>query len=140
MKKFFAARAYPKDIDAALLFIRLVMGLAFVLHGLGKIQTPMTWRGADSETPGILQALAAISEFGGGFALIFGLLTRLASFGLTCTMLVAVYTHMIAKGDPFVGHGGPSYELSAMYLTLSVLFLIAGPGRFSLDRKIFGVL
>ena len=66
------------DMDVVLLLIRLVMGYAFILHGWGKIQNPMGWMGPDATVPGVLQLLAAVSEFGGGIALIIGLLTRLA--------------------------------------------------------------
>ena len=67
-------------------------------------------------------------------------LTPLASFGLLCTMAVATYTHMVAMGDPFVGsrEHPSSYEPALMYFCVSFLFLVAGPGRFSLDRLIFG--
>jgi uncharacterized membrane protein YphA (DoxX/SURF4 family) len=35
-------------------------------------------------------------------------------------------------------NGGPSYELAALYLAVSLLALIAGPGKLSLDAKLFG--
>ena len=139
MKKCFITRAYAKDFDIVLLILRLVFGYAFILHGWGKIQNPMAWMPETSPVPGILQALAAISEFGGGIALILGLLTRLASVGLAITMLVAALMHAIVLGDPFVSKGGGSYELATIYLMLSVLYIVTGPGRYSLDRKIFGV-
>ncbi len=121
------------------LFLRLVMGVAFVLHGWPKIQDPFGWMGAEAAMPGILQALAALAEFGGGFALIAGLLTRLASLGLACVMVVAVGLVHMSQGDPFVGRPGePSYELAAVYLACAILFLISGPGRWSLDALFFG--
>lgn len=140
LKKIYAVRVHSVDLDYALLFVRLVVGLAFMYHGWGKTQNPMGWMGPDAQVPGFLQALAAIAEFGGGLAFIIGLLTRLAAFGLACTMLVAVITHKFIMGDPFVNlTGGGAYEIAAVYFTISLLFLIDGPGRFSLDRKIFGV-
>ena len=69
--------------SVGLLVLRLVMGAAFMHHGWGKIQNPMGWMGPEATMPAILQALAAISEFGGGLALIAGLLTRLGSLGIT---------------------------------------------------------
>jgi putative oxidoreductase len=87
-----------------LLVLRLVSGLAFVLHGYGKIQNPFAWMPGGS-VPEIFQALAAVSEFGGGIAWMFGLLTPLFSFGLMCTMAVATYMHAAVFGDPFVATG-----------------------------------
>lgn len=139
MRKYFSAPSYSKQVDAALLLVRLVVGVAFMFHGWGKIQNPMSWAGPDSAIPGILLALAALSEFGGGLALILGLLTRLAALGIACTMVGAVHMHLVVMGDPFVAMGGGrSYELAAVFLVIAVLFVAAGPGALSLDRKIFG--
>jgi putative oxidoreductase len=95
--------------------------------------------GPDATMPGVFQALAALSEFGGGLAWMLGLLTPLASFGLACTMAVAVRLHALVLHDPFVPKGpGGSYELASVYFCVALLFILAGPGRFSLDRMIFG--
>ena len=110
-----------------------------MFHGYGKIQNPFGWMGPNAGVPGIFQALAALSEFGGGLAWILGLLTPLASFGLACTMSVAVWTHAVVLHDPFVSPtGGRSFELALVYLCVAILLLLAGPGRFSLDRALFG--
>lgn len=138
MKKFFVIKLHSPDMDVILLLLRVVFGYAFILHGWGKIQHPMDWM-PNSPVPGILQALAAIAEFGGGIAIILGFLTRLSGLGLAFTMLVAVYFHAVMLGHPFVNStGGGSFELALVYLVLSVLFIIAGPGRFSVDGKVFG--
>ncbi len=139
MKRFFAPYNFPASVDFALLLIRLVCGYAFILHGWEKIQNPMGWMGPDSPIPSVFQALAAISEFVGGIALILGFVTRLASLGLLITMLVAVYVHAAQMGDPFVNpKGAGSYELPAVYLCIMVLLLAAGAGGFSLDKALFG--
>lgn len=117
-----------KRLSFGLLALRIVFGIAFMAHGYGKIITPMSWMPPEAPIPGFLQALAAIAEFGGGFALIIGLLTSLASLGLIATMAVAVFFH-VSKGDPFVG----GYESALVYLTIAVMFFCAGPGRYSAD-------
>ena len=126
-------------VSTGLLLLRIVAGLAFMFHGWGKIKNPMGWMGENANIPGILQALAAISEFGGGLAWILGALTPLASFGLACTMAVAAYTHAFVLKDPFVGKGpsGGSYELASVYFCVALLLVLAGPGRFSLDNILF---
>jgi DoxX len=89
IKRFFTVSGQSTFADVTLLFIRVVAGLAFTMHGWGKIQNPFGWMGPDGFAPSIFQALAAISEFGGGLAWIPGLLTPLASFGIASTMAVA---------------------------------------------------
>jgi putative oxidoreductase len=141
MKRFLQPAPQPRFASAALLFLRLVAGIAFVFHGSGKIQNPFDWLPpqAPISIPSFFQFLAAISEFGGGIGWILGLLTPLASLGIGCTMAVAVYFHSIVMGDPFVNMtGGSSYEPAMIFLGISILFLALGPGMFSLDRKIFG--
>jgi len=117
----------------AILVLRLVAGLAFIQHGWPKFQHAFSWMGPEATVPGVLQALAALSEFGGGIALVLGLLTQLAAFGISCTMLTAIFMVHVPKGDPFVGQGGSSYELAAVYLAIMAVLLLRGPGRCSLD-------
>ncbi|NTX17105.1 DoxX family protein [Myxococcus sp. CA056] len=118
--------------STGLLLLRVVAGAAFMFHGWSKIQDPFHWMGAEASTPGVLQALAALSEFGGGLAWILGALVPLASLGIFFTMAVAVHFHAVIRGDPFVGHTG-SYEIALLYLVIAVVLLTVGPGRFSVD-------
>ena len=137
-------RLYPVFIGGfgalALLLVRLVMGLAFVLHGWPKIQNPMGWMNAmgGSSVPSFLQALAALAEFGGGIALVLGLLTPIAAFGLVCQMIGALILVHIPQGHPFVSQGGPSSELALIYLVMSIMLIFLGPGKLSLDAALFG--
>ena len=125
--------------SVGLLGLRLVMGAAFMFHGWPKIQNPLAWMGPEAPVPAILQALAALAEFGGGMALIVGLLNRLACLGVATNMIVALGMVHLPHGDPFVSKaGGRSFELAAIYLTCTVLFLLLGPGRYSLDALLFG--
>ncbi len=136
--KLFSVRKEPLFIDLILLLVRLGFGYVFIVHGWGKIQHPFNWMGEISPVPGFMQGLASLAEFGGGIAMVLGLVTRLAAAGLICTMAVATYAHLGVFGDPLVSStGGHSAELAMSYLLLSFLLLVFGPGRFSLDRKLF---
>jgi putative oxidoreductase len=137
MRRLFYPDCFTASVSLGLLLLRLVVGVAFLFHGWPKMQKPLDWIPYDTAIPGFLQAAAAVAEFGGGAALILGLLTRLAALGLAVTMLVAAGLH-ISNGDPFVSMSPPSWELAAVYLACSLLFLFAGPGCFSLDALLFG--
>ncbi len=136
LDRLFIRPPVSKPASAALLTVRLVAGAAFMHHGFTKIQNPFAWMGANSPMPGFLQALAAVSEFGGGFAWMIGFLVPIASFGIFCTMVVAVSRH-VSHGDPFVGKGG-SFELALVYACVAVLLFVVGPGRIGLDSSWVG--
>lgn len=123
-----------------LLVIRLVFGAALALHGLPKIQKPFSWMPPESPVPGFLQALAALSEFGGGLALIVGLLTPLACLGILCTMATAYYLVHLPAQNPFVSNNPtqPAFELAAAFFAVALGLLISGPGVLSLDALLFG--
>lgn len=138
-RRIFGARYHAPEVDTMLLLLRIVCGILFITFGHGKIQHPLDWMGKDAPYSSFFQALAAVSEFCGGIALILGFLTRLAAFGIACTMAVACYTVHFTYGAPFVDlKGGMSYALPALLLLIALLFLAAGPGRFSTDRLVFG--
>jgi putative oxidoreductase len=127
--------------STGLLAVRLVMGAAFMLHGWPMIQNPLHWMDpyAPTPPPAALQAAAAVSEFVGGAAIILGLFTPLAALGLAATMIAGLAMVHLPHHDPFVGKPGqPSFELAAIYLAVSILLLLAGPGRWSLDAMFFG--
>jgi putative oxidoreductase len=136
-------KLYPNFIGGlgglALLLVRLVTGLAFVLHGWPKIQNPMGWMNAmgGSSVPSFLQALAALAEFGGGIALLLGLLTPIAAFGLVCQMIGAFLLVHFPQSHPFVSQSGPSYELPLVYLVVAITLIALGPGKWSIDALLF---
>ncbi|WP_373531528.1 DoxX family protein [Vampirovibrio sp.] len=127
---YFQTKTLP---SLGLLGFRVVMGAAFIFHGLPKAQNAFGWMG--DALPGILQAVAAYSELLGGIALILGLLTPLASLLLFGTMIGALGLVHIPGGDPFVATGAQtgSSELASVYLAGSLLFLLNSPGKFSVD-------
>jgi putative oxidoreductase len=117
-------------VNVALLALRLVAGLAFVLHGWPKAKDPFGWMGPG--TPAILQALAVLSELGGGVGWMLGFLTPLASAAIACTMVVAICHHAFVNGDPFLG----GYELATIYLAIALVLATIGPGRLAVDHWI----
>ncbi|WP_437562327.1 DoxX family protein [Sorangium sp. So ce542] len=137
LTRFLRVTDVPFSGSVGLLALRVITGIAFIFHGWGKIQAPFSWMGPTAPVPGVLQALAALAEVGGGIAWILGLLTPLASLGIAITMAVAVAVHVM-NGDPFFAMGAASYEAAAVYFSISLVLLLLGPGRLSADAAIFG--
>ena len=139
MKKLLLGQSVEGCGAVGLLILRLVTGAAFIFHGWPKIQHAFSWMGPDAFAPSWLQGLAAFAEFGGGIALVIGLLTAIASLGIMCNMIVAISTVHVPHGDPFVSmKGGRSWELAAVYLAIVILLILFGPGKYSLDKVVFG--
>jgi len=120
--------------DIGLLVFRIFAGLALALaHGWGKVppQPGFVGRigGMGFPAPELFAWLAAFAEFGGGILLAIGLLTRPVALLLIGHFAVVV---LIAHaGDPFGGR-----ELPLFFWTTAVLYLLAGPGRYSADAVI----
>ncbi|UCD65201.1 MAG: DoxX family protein [Candidatus Zixiibacteriota bacterium] len=75
-------------------------------------------------------ALVVLAEFFCSLAIGFGFLTRLATVPPIITMLVAAF---IVHADD----GWASQERALLFFFIYLTILIAGPGRFSIDRMIF---
>src|SRR5438309_2239269 len=140
-------RIFPQFVSGigafGLLVLRIVTGLAFAMHGWGKIQSPggpFHWMDQMPDAPpGPIQALAVLAEFGGGIALLVGFLTPLAAFLIAGTMAVALAKVHLPAHHPFVSADPhqPSFELAAGYLAQMIMFLLVGPGMLSVDALLF---
>lgn len=104
------------------LFVRVILGIIFFLHGLQAYQGGLGGTAAFFGQIGVPEFMAYIVktiELVGGIALILGLGTRLFAALFVPIMAVAIITVGFARG--FVG--GYEFELSlmvmALYLTLS---------------------
>lgn len=135
----------PWPASVGLLLVRVVVGAAFIMHGLPKIVHASTWMGtrplswpwggAIGAVPPWLQATVAAVEFFGGFALLFGVLARLAGVFLFADMLVAFLFAELPRHAPFVG-AGHDLEPNLTYLAVSFLVAVAGAGTISIDAAV----
>lgn len=134
------AASSAKSTDLALLLLRVFAGgMMAVGHGWGKL---MEYGSKASTFPDPL-GIGGTASFGGAVMgelvccvlIAIGLFTRLACIPAIFTMGVAA---LVVHGkDPLFMAGGAAKEPALIYLAMFVAIFIAGPGKWSLDRKIF---
>lgn len=123
------------------LVTRIVLGMAFFQAGLGK------WRHLDGTTeffagigipmPGANAVFVALVEMVGGALLIPGIASRVGSFFLAATMIVALVTadraDFLASWS-WSGDLAPTDITAFTFLLLLAWLLVSGPGAASADR------
>ena len=133
MRKLLSTKYSAGAFNAAMLILRLGLGILMMNHGyqklihFGDMQSKfMNFMGIGSS---MSLALVVFAEFFCSLFLILGLFTRLAAIPLiiaTCVMVFKAH-----NGDVF-GDG----ETPALYLTGYLVLLFVGPGRVSVDSMI----
>ncbi|HRI01534.1 MAG TPA: DoxX family protein [Saprospiraceae bacterium] len=121
-------------MDIVLFMLRIVFGGFMLLHGYSKLQSLLSGSTDFPDPIGIgpqsSLALTVFAEFLCALLVIFGLMTKLALIPLMITMMVAAF--IVHAQDP-IG----DKEQALLYLFAYYAIYLAGPGRFSLDHKIF---
>ena len=123
--------------DISLLIARVFTGyLMLSLHGWGKITAGTDrWKGLGSGLSDLigldflsipLGFMASFAESIGALLIILGLTTRPAAFLLAFTMFVAVCKKLPG--------GIKGAELPALFLCLSLVIMLSGAGKYSLDH------
>jgi putative oxidoreductase len=139
--------------DIGILLLRVGLGLIMLYYGsqkmlgiFGGAGFEATIRGFQERNgiPPVLGTLAIFAEFAGALGIIVGLLTRVAAFGLVCTMGTALFfnasrpnlaVEMFTEGS--IQSAGQVFFPAALLFGYLAILLI-GPGAFSLDAKVFG--
>ena len=130
-------------------FLRLVIGIGFTLHGWAKLK-----RGTDGLVklltildipfPQLNAMLLPYLEFFGGLALIVGIKTRWISIPHILTMVIAMFTIHLPYGFSAVNTIGltatgpklapPGYEINLLYIAGLASLMLTGAGSYSLDH------
>jgi putative oxidoreductase len=134
------------------LLLRLTLAVVFFPHGAQKV---LGWFGGFGLAgtwgfftqklgiPAFFAALAIAAEFLGSIGLFFGLLTRVAAFGIFCVMVAAVWLDN-AKVGFFMNWfgkmpaGKEGFEYHLLALALCVAVMARGAGALSIDGAIAG--
>ena len=133
----------------ALLPLRVVVGVGFLMHGLAK------WHRGPEKFAKLLQLIGTPSplatawlvtglEVLGGIAIIVGAFVLLASIPLFTSMVVAMLTIHVHYGFSAINtigltasgpvFGPPGYEINLLYMCALTALALAGPGALSLDQ------
>ncbi|EMT50107.1 hypothetical protein I532_24186 [Brevibacillus borstelensis AK1] len=132
-------RQFDQRTEWGLLLLRVVAGIAFVMHGMSKFQMGLDqvagWFGSMG-IPGFFAYVVAFLELLGGIGLILGIGTRILAALLAVVMAVATIKVKIAMGF-LGGESGPGYELDLLLFFILLLFVLSGPSFYSLDRLLF---
>lgn len=143
---FMIRKLIATDNQTGTTILRLVLGVVFFAHGAQKM---LGWFGGVGFTgtmgfftgvmhiPAPFAFLAIAAEFVGGVGLIFGLLTRVASFGISCNMLVAValvHRHFGLFMNWRRTQNGEGYEYHLLVVAITIFLMIRGAGAASVDH------
>ncbi|EEF59073.1 DoxX family protein [Pedosphaera parvula] len=134
--------------DNGALVLRLGLAAVMFPHGAQKV---LGWFGGYGFTgtmnfftqtmhiPAPLAALAMTAEFLGPIALVFGLLSRVAAFGIGFTISVAAFTVALPNGffmNWFGNQKGEGVEYHILMAVIALAVVIKGGGKWALDSVI----
>lgn len=140
--RFVAVASYLQS-PFLLLFVRLYWGWEFAEDGWGKLHNLAKvtdyFDSLSLPMPGQTALFVSVVELVGGVLLILGLLSRLSGLVLTVNMLVAFLSVASDReallsvfSDPDKFSGATPYG----FLFASLVILVFGPGKLSLDHLI----
>jgi putative oxidoreductase len=119
--------------DPVFCIARLIIGLMYACHGGQKILNFPP--GGHGMPPGVIGAVGAWIELGGGFLIAFGLFARIAAFFAAGEMTVAYFmVHAKMGVFPIQNHG----ELAVLFCWFCLFVVFHGAGSWSLDALLFG--
>jgi putative oxidoreductase len=129
-------------------FLRLVLGLIFIVHGWEKVTDLWGWMAQGQEwkfvnyvafmplfPPAFWAICATLAEFLGGILVFIGFRTRLAATFLAFVMFVALFGVHVPQGGPGVIGFVKEIEKPLALLAMAVCLILAGPGRYSITLK-----
>jgi putative oxidoreductase len=117
--------------DAALLFMRLLVGLVFVTSGWSHAKDPVTRGKAIGMSPGFTRFLG-LAELAGGLGVGLGVLTPFAALGLILVMLGAVQKKIFVWHTGFWGKHSDGWHYDLLFIAMCLVIATTGGGRYVL--------
>jgi putative oxidoreductase len=117
---------YEKLAQYGPLPIRILAGIAFIIHGLPKLSNIAGTEHFFANMIGLPAAMALPI----GLLEVIGVLTRIASILFIIEMIGSTITAKLSRG--FVG----GYELDLLLMAIAITLLLTGPGRISIEWNI----
>ena len=119
--------------DISFLGLRATVGVIFIVAGSGKFAPGFVgFLTGPLGLPAELQIPIALAETIGGIVLILGVLSRISASILSIIMLGAIFH--VKGATNFTGEGAYQYDL--LLLAVSLVIIVAGPGRISIAHII----
>ena len=112
-------------------FLMLFHGIAKLIHGVSFIKMTLSNAGL----PQFLAYGAYVGEFLAPLFLILGFMTRASAATIIFTMIMAIY--LVHSKDLFAitQTGAWAIEVAAFYILTSIVIILVGPGKYSIDKK-----
>ena len=128
-------KSYTKYQNAALLVLRIVTAAIFYVAAYVKF--PFWSHAPEGISPFMLFAtrLLSIVEPLGATAILVGLLTRWAAFGLIIILLGAIYVSQVVYKIGFVMPTSPGWNFPLSVLAGCFILAAFGPGDWSFDEN-----
>jgi putative oxidoreductase len=130
------------------LVLRVILGAVMLPHGAQKLfgwfggfgfSGTMGFFTSQLHIPAVLAFLVIMAESVGAVMLIVGFVGRFAAFGIACVMVGAIDLVHWPNGffmNWFGKQTGEGFEYHLLALAMSVAIMIAGSGRWSVDRVV----
>jgi putative oxidoreductase len=133
-----AAAPRESSVDAALLVLRLTLGILLLFHGASKLPPPPAFIVGlltKADLPSVLAYGVYIGEIVAPILLIVGIWTRLAALAIFVNMIVAVVLVLMPELLHVSKTGGYALEVEAFYLFTALALALTGAGRYSVGGR-----
>jgi putative oxidoreductase len=117
--------------DAALLLMRILVGVVFVASGWKHAKNPVERGQSIGMSPGITRFLG-VAEMAGGLGVALGVLTQYAALGLILIMFGAIYKKIVAWHIGFWGKHGDGWHYDLLFVAMCLVIATTGGGRYVL--------